>query len=73
LGDVELEQSPAVVMANTGDSPATILKYYAKLPEIVMRRFVDSKPVIPREQLELQSAVSRTPGAGNHPYFVRRM
>ncbi len=48
---VELEQSPAVVMANTGDSPATILKYYAKLPEIVMRRFVDSKPVIPSERL----------------------
>ena len=35
---VELEQSPSVVMANTGDSPATILKYYAKLPEVVMRR-----------------------------------
>ena len=48
---VELEQSPAVVMANTGDSPATILKYYAKLPEIVMRRFVDSKPVIPSERV----------------------
>jgi integrase len=48
---VELEQSPAVVMANTGDSPATILKYYAKLPEIVMRRFVDSKPVIPNERV----------------------
>ena len=48
---VELEQSPAVVMANTGDSPATILKYYAKLPEIVMRRFVESKPVIPSERV----------------------
>lgn len=48
---VELEQSPAVVMANTGDSPATILKYYAKLPEGVMRRFVDSKPVIPSERV----------------------
>ena len=48
---VELEQSPAVVMANTGDSPATILKYYAKLPEVVMRRFVDGKPVIPSERL----------------------
>jgi integrase len=48
---VELEQSPAVVMANTGDSPTTILKYYAKLPEIVMRRFVDSKPVIPSERV----------------------
>ena len=41
---MELEQSPAVVIpqgdrfavANTGDSPATILKYYAKLPEVVM-------------------------------------
>jgi len=48
---VELEQSPVVVMANTGDSPATILKYYAKLPEVVMRRFVDGKPVIPGERV----------------------
>jgi integrase len=48
---VELEQSPVVVMANTGDSPATILKYYAKLPEVVMRRFVDGKPVIPWERV----------------------
>lgn len=48
---VELEQSPAVVMANTGDSPATILKYYTKLPEIVMRRFVEGKPAIPIEKL----------------------
>lgn len=46
---VELEQSPAVVMANTGDSPATILKYYTKLPEVVLRRFVEVKPVIPNE------------------------
>jgi integrase len=48
---VELEQSPAVVMSNTGDSPATILKYYAKLPEVVMRRFVENKPVIPNERV----------------------
>ncbi len=48
---VELEQSPAVVMINTGDSPATILKYYTKLPEVIMRRFVESKPVIPQEQV----------------------
>jgi len=48
---VELEQSPAVVMTNTGDSPATILKYYAKLPEVVMRRFVEGKSVIPGERL----------------------
>ena len=34
---VELEQSPAVVMINTGDSPAAVLKYYTKLPEVVMR------------------------------------
>jgi integrase/recombinase XerD len=46
---VELEQSPAVVMINTGDSAATILKYYTKLPEVVMRRFVESKPIIPQE------------------------
>jgi integrase len=48
---VELEQSPAVVMVNTGDSPVTILKHYTKLPEVVMRRFVEGKPVIPRERL----------------------
>jgi hypothetical protein len=48
---VEQEQSPAVVMANTGDSPATILKYYNKLPEVVMRRFVEGKPVIPSERV----------------------
>ena len=48
---VELEQSPAVVMVNTGDSPATILKYYTKLPEVVLRRFVENKPVIPMEQV----------------------
>ena len=48
---MEIEQSPAVVMVNTGDSPATILKYYTKLPEVVMRRFVESKPVIPLEQI----------------------
>ena len=48
---VELEQSPAVVMANTGDSPATILKYYTKLPEVVLRRFVEAKPVIPNERV----------------------
>ena len=48
---VELEQSPAVVMANTGDSPATILKYYPKLPEVVLRRFVESKLVIPQERI----------------------
>jgi len=48
---VELEQSPAVVMTNTGDSPATILKYYTKLPEVVMRRFVESKPVIPQDRV----------------------
>ena len=48
---VELEQSPALVMINTGNSPATILKYYTKLPEVVMRRFTESKPVIPQEKL----------------------
>ncbi len=47
---VELEQSPAVVMINTGDGPATILRYYTKLPEVVMRHFVESRPVIPRER-----------------------
>jgi hypothetical protein len=38
-------------MANTGDSPATILKYHAKLLEVVMRRFVQNKPVIPSERV----------------------
>jgi len=50
---VELEQFPAVVMANMGDSAATILKYYAKLPEVVMRQFVENKPVIPNERVYL--------------------
>ena len=56
---MQLEQSPAVVIpqgdrfavANTGDSGATILKYYAKLPEVVMRKFVENKPVIPNERV----------------------
>jgi len=48
---VELEQSPAVVMANTGDSPATILKYYAKLPEVVMRQIDEGKHVIHSERV----------------------
>ncbi len=48
---VELEQSLAVVMVNTGDRPAAILKYYTKLPEVVMRRFVETKPVIPNERV----------------------
>jgi hypothetical protein len=48
---VELEQSPAVVMTNTGDNPATTLKYYAKLPEVVMRRFVEGRPMIPSERV----------------------
>jgi hypothetical protein len=39
------------VMINTGDNPATILKYYTKLPETVMRRFVENRPVIPPEQI----------------------
>jgi integrase len=47
----DLEQSPAAVTTNTGDSPATILKYYAKPPEVAMRRFVEGKPVIPSERL----------------------
>ncbi len=47
---VELEQSPAAVMLNTGDSPATILKYYTKFPDVVLRRFVESRLVISLEQ-----------------------
>ena len=42
---------PGYPAANTGDRAATILKYYAKLPEVVMRKFVENKPVIPSEQL----------------------
>jgi len=56
---VGLEQSPSVVIpqgdrvavANTRDSPATILKYYAKLLKAVVRRFVENKPVIPSERV----------------------
>jgi hypothetical protein len=43
-------------MANTGDSPATILKYYGKLPEVVMRRFLDGRPVIPSERVWVVTA-----------------
>jgi integrase len=49
---VELEQSPSVVMANTGDSPATILKYNAKLPQVVMRLPAENKPVIPANKIQ---------------------
>jgi len=38
-------------MAITGDSPATILKYYAKLPEVVLQRFVENRPLIPSEKV----------------------
>jgi len=38
-------------MRNTGDSPITILRYYTKLPEAVLRRFVEEKPVIPQERI----------------------
>jgi hypothetical protein len=48
---VEIEQSPAVVMVNTGDSPAIILKYYTKLPEVVVRGLVENKPVIREERI----------------------
>jgi hypothetical protein len=54
--NVELGQSPAVIMANTDDSHVTILKYCPNLPEVVMRRFIDSKPVIPNERLKADSA-----------------
>ena len=39
-----------MAMANTEDRPAIILKYYTKLPEVVMRIFVEGKPVIPSER-----------------------
>ena len=42
---------PGYPAASTGDCAATILKYYAKLPEVVMRRFVENKPVIPSERV----------------------
>ena len=44
-----LGQNLAVVMTNTGDRAVTILRYYTKLPEETMKRFVQEKPVIPRE------------------------
>jgi len=44
---IELGVPQSVVMANTGDSPATILRHYAQLPEPVMRRIVEDKPIIP--------------------------
>ncbi len=48
---VTIERSPVVVVGNNVNGPATILKYYAKLPEVVMRRFVESKPMIPNERI----------------------
>ena len=39
------------MVPNTGESLATILEYYAKLPEVVMRRFEENKPVIPNERV----------------------
>jgi integrase len=51
---VELDQSPAVVMVNTGDSPATFLKDYTKLREAVMRRCVEGKQVILGERVQAQ-------------------
>lgn len=47
---VELEQSSTVALLNTGNSPATTLKYYTKPPGVVMRGFVEGKPVIPGEK-----------------------
>jgi hypothetical protein len=38
-------------MADTDDSAATMLNYYAKLPAVVMRRFVENKPEIPSERV----------------------
>jgi hypothetical protein len=46
-----MDQSPAVVVANTGDSPSTMLKYCAGLLEVVTRRFVGNKPVIHSERV----------------------
>jgi hypothetical protein len=48
---VVIPQGDRFAVANTGDSPATILKDYAKLPEVVMRRLVENKPVIPSERV----------------------
>ena len=41
----------SAVMAKAGDSPAAILKYYTKLSEIVMRRFMRNESIIPNERL----------------------
>lgn len=43
---VELEIPPAIVCMNTGDSPATILKYYTKMSEYKMREYVEKKDVL---------------------------
>ena len=47
-----IPQGDRSAVANTGDSPATILKYYGKLLEVVMRRFVENKPIIPNERVK---------------------
>jgi integrase len=41
--DVPLE----IVQANTGDSRSTILRYYSRIPDQVVRQIIDAHPVIP--------------------------
>jgi len=36
---------PGIVLQNTGDKPATILKYYTKLSPGFMRKVIESKAV----------------------------
>ena len=38
-----------------GDSPATILKYHAQLPKMVIRRFVERKPALTVRRYESES------------------
>jgi len=49
------------ISAKTVDSPATISKYYAKLPQVVLRKFVEHKPVIPNYPIWLAGTVNLAP------------
>ncbi len=44
-----------MVIANTGVRSVTILIYYTKLQETVLRKFVENKPVIPNEMVQWQT------------------
>jgi hypothetical protein len=67
-----IPQGDRYAVANTGDSPATILKYYAKLLEVVMRRFVENQPMIPGNGLKGNTGITvrQRPSCRSHADFT---